>query len=230
MSKTKTPAAELTFREKATAISKPKIDAMVAEIQASVDRRHAFELANGGIGGSWAASKKMIAANERTIAAFFITLGVKPAAVFERQLVEGKMFNAKSIKKVVEMAKFALDGGVSRVEKVIQSFIACALIANDRSPGDDPITFTNGVNAKFLNRADLGTYIKDADLLEAIEEQRHTAMSTGAATQSSQMRNVLDVLGLGKVVKVERERDAVLVDYTHPFFAGFREKYLKAAA
>lgn len=215
---------EKTFRETLGALKGKKVDDMVAAIEQSIDRRHAFELANGGIGGSWLNAKKSVLANKTTIATFFIALGVTPAAVFERQLVEGKMFNAKSIKKVVEMAKFAHDG-ISKMERVITSFVACLLIANDKT-GGEPIVFTNAVNAKFLNRQDLANYIKDKDLLDAINEQRHTAMSTGAATQSSQMRNVLDVLGLGSVRKVERERDAVVIDPKHPFFAGFREKYL----
>jgi len=40
---------------------------------------------------------------------------------------------------------------------------------------------------------------------------------------------VLDVLGLGEVMKVNRERDAVRIHADHPFFSHFRAEKMVAA-
>ena len=218
---------EQTLRERALSFSPQQIGGMTRKIADSLERREQFEIENGGVGNSGIYAKKGVLAADKAVAMFFLALGIDPKAVFERQLVEGKLFNAKSIKKVVEMAKFVTSKGeATRMEKVVQSFIACALLATDKL-GEDAV-FTNDVNRRFLNSADL-TQIADEELREAMDDARHKGMTTGAATQSSQMRNVLDVLGLGEVMKVNRERDAVRIHADHPFFSHFRAEKMGAA-
>lgn len=229
MTKTKKIANEApSFKDLALAFDQEAVDAMGIEIQESLERRHAFELSQGlTLTGStsWEVSKKKAEGAKIALARMFLALNIKPANVFERRLVEGKMFNAKSIKKIVEMAKFTC-GEVGGMELVTRAFVACSIIADTKNPGE-PIT--NDINARFLNSKDLGAWIKDQELLDAIDQLRHKSMTTGAATQSSQARNVLDVLGLGTVTKVLRERDAVCINAAHPFYELFREKFMHAA-
>lgn len=217
-----------TLREIALAFDQSAVDTMAAEIEASLDRRHAFELSQGlTLTGatSWEKAKKQAQAAKISLARTFLALNITPANIFERRLVEGKMFNAKSIKKIVELAHFTC-GNSSKLELVTRAFVACCIIADSKHPGE-PIT--NAINARFLNSKDLGSWIKDQELLDSIDKQRHKGMSTGADTQSSQARNVLDVLGLGEVTKVERERDAVRIDAAHPMFELFRQEYMHTA-
>lgn len=228
MTKTKKIANEApSFKDLALAFDQEAVDAMGEEIQASLDRRHAFELSQGlTLTGStsWEKSKKQAEGAKIALARMFLALGIKPTNVFERRLVEGKMFNAKSIKKIVELAQFSC-GLSGKLERVTRAFIACCLIADSKNPGE-PIT--NAINARFLNSRDLGAWIKDQDILDNLDQLRHKSMSAGADTQSSQARNVLDVLGLGTVTKVERERDAVCINAAHPFYELFREKFMHA--
>ncbi len=220
----KKPTEVVTMRDTALAFTDGDVNTMCLAIDASLDRRDAIELAPAG--SSWDKAYKQVQASKVAVARFFLALGVEPANVFERRLVEGKMFNAKSIKKIVEMARYVVGIG-EKMERVTRAFIACALIADDKDNGR---VFTNTVNAKFLNASDLSALSTDPDLLDHIDALRHNAMSTGAATQSSQMRNVLDVLGLGTVTKVDRERDAVIIHRDAPFYGMFRASFLEPAA
>lgn len=216
---------EKSLRVRALAYSPQKIGAMVAKIRDSVERRHAFEKENGGLGGSWLKAKEKIEANEPALAMTFLALNLDPKGVFERQLVEGKMTNAKSIKKIVEISQL-LVGKPENIEQVIKSFITCAILAADELGDEAP--FTNDVNRRFLKKADLKS-IENADLRTAMEEAQHKSMTTGAATQSSQMRNVLDLMGLGEVCKVERARDAIRINAGHGFYDYFRNEVMAAA-
>ena len=165
---------ETSLRETALSFSPQQVGGMTRRINDAIARRDEFEAKNGG-GKSWEDAKKGVAKAEKALAMFLLALDVDPKNIFERQLVEGKLFNAKSIKKVVEMAKFVTSKGeATRMEKVIQSFTACALLAADKL-GEDAV-FTNDVNRRFLNSADL-SQIADDDLREAMEDARHKGMT-----------------------------------------------------
>ncbi len=224
------PTEVKSMRETVVGYADEDVAVMVKAIDDSLDRREAFELAQGPVltGSSWDKARKQIAANRGGLARMFMALGVTPSAVFERQVVQGKMFNAKAIKKIVELAQYVGQPAATKpkLERVTRAFIACALLADQTNPGS-PIT--NAVNARFLGRKDLACHIKDQDILDNIEDLRHRAMTTGAETQSSQARNVLDVLGLGRVTTVTRARDAVVIDAEAPLFAMFRQDYMITA-
>lgn len=221
MTKRKAPTEVLSIKDHALAFPDADVTSMVGDIQASIGRRHNQEQAWGlSLTGStsWEKAAAMVAKNEVALARTFLAFDITPSSVFERQAVEGKMFNAKAIKKIVEIAKFVC-GMPGKLERVTKAFIACALLADDQNKG---AAITNSLNQRFLNSKDIGSFITDKDVLDHIQDQRHSAMSTGADTQSSQTRNVLDVLGLGSIAKVERERDAIVLKSDHAFYSMFR--------
>jgi hypothetical protein len=156
------------------------------------------------------------------VSRFFLALEVEPSAVIERKVSENAMFNAKALKKVTELARFVVGEG-AKVERVLRAFIACAVLATDR--GVDVIN--NNVNARFLNSEDLKLHIADQDLLDGLSELRATHMSSGAATQSSQCRNVLDVLNLGSVRSIDKPRDSIVLYRDHAFYDFFASKIMK---
>jgi hypothetical protein len=69
--------------------------------------------------------------------------------------------------------------------------------------------------------------LTDQDLIDHLDTLRHRAMTSGAETQSSQARNVLDVLGLGRIQNVEKPRDAIVIDADHAFYSMFRAAFMK---
>ena len=214
-----------TLRDVALGFAEADVTAMIADITDSLTRRHSFESAGGTVltgGSSWDKAVQQVNKSQVAVARLFLALGITPSSVFERRVVENKMFNAKAIKKIVEIANY-VSGIGQRMERVTRAFVACALIASDKEPG---VPVTNALNQKFLGSKDLGAYIKDPDILDNIDALRHKSMSTGAETQSSQARNVLDVLGLGVITGVDRARDAIKVHLDAPFYAMFRKDFM----
>lgn len=210
------------IKEVALGFSDARVKTMCGKLTESIERRHSFELTQGlAMTGatSWEKARKQLEASQIAVARMFLALNLEPAAVIERQAVEGKMFNAKAIKKIVELAQFTC-GMPGKIERVTKAFIACALIASDKNPGS---AITNAVNQRFLGNKDLSTLITDKDILDNLDDLRHKSMSTGAETQSSQARNVLDVLGLGTITTVTRARDAVVLNLDSPFYGLFRK-------
>lgn len=218
----------VSFRETALAFSNQKVTAMKLAIEASFDARDLFEAANGNSitdRNSYTKARDGMLKSSVAVSRFFLALGIKPSDVIERKVQSNAMFNAKALDKVTELARYAVDvASVSRLQRVTKAFIACCLVSADK--GIEVVT--NAINARFLNSDDLSHYIADADLLDHIAENRHAAMSSGAATQSSQARNVLDVLGLGAIRTVERARDAIAIDAKHSFYDQFRADFMKA--
>src|SRR5206468_4216605 len=147
---------------------------------------------------------------------------VEPSSIIERKVAENAMFNAKALKKVTEIARFVCGHG-EKIERVMRAFIACAIVATDK--GHDVIT--NAVNSRFLNSDDLKAHVTDADLLDNLADLRAKHMTSGAATQSSQARNVLDVLGIGSIRSIDKARDAIALDASHGFIALFRDRFMK---
>jgi hypothetical protein len=213
-----------TLRETALSFAVETVDATVAAIRESFVRRDAFELSQGldiSAKNSYTTERGRMLANERAVAMFFLALGIEPHAVIERKVASNAMFNAKALKKVTELAQFTCGYG-QRLERVMRAFIACAIIATER--GHDVIT--NDVNRAFLCSRGFGDRIKDADLIAHLDELRHRAMTSGAETQSSQSRNVLDVLGLGSIRSIDAPRDAIALNAEHAFFAQFAEAFM----
>lgn len=213
-----------TFRETALAFTDSQVADMRTAITESLERRDIFESSQGlslTADSSYVRERARIVRNEVAVARFFLALNVTPSAVFERKVAENKMFNAKALKKVTELARFSVGVG-ERLERVTRAFIACALIASDKGVA----TATNAVNQRFLSGYDFGALVTDQDLLENLDKLRHNAMTTGNATQSSQARNVLDVLGLGRIESIEKPRDAITIDAQHAFFADFRAAFM----
>jgi hypothetical protein len=130
------------------------------------------------------------------------------------------MFNAKALDKITELAQFAVGHGAT-VQKVTLAFIACAL-AFDQGDAID-----NKLNKNFLSNADVSRLVTDADLAAYIADYQHKFMTGGKDTQSSQVRNVLDVLGLGQIVSNDRARGAIIINADHAFFDHFRAELMK---
>jgi hypothetical protein len=216
-----------SFRDNMLAFTKTRVDTMVKKINDSLDRRDTFETLHNAseADNSWSRAAKAMRKSSDKVARFFLALGVQPENVIERQVVSNKMFNAKALDKVTELAIYA-NGDRSKLQKVTRAFIACALIATDKSIS----VITNEINRRFLCSAGFSAQISDQELLDHLDEMRHRSMSSGAETQSSQARNVLDVLGLGDIVTHTRSRDAIIVHAEHDFFAQFRSDYMVKVA
>lgn len=222
--KTVAPAIEtLSFRDKCNAFSQIDVDTMVASLRDSFARRDTFEGANATGSNSYTVNRDKVLNNSVAVARFFLALGITPSAVIERKVSSNKMFNAKALKKIVELAQFACTGA-KKIEKVMSAFIVCSL-AFDAKSGD---AIANRFNKSFLSNLDFSKIVEDAELAAYLSDYQHSFMSGGKDTQSSQARNVLDVLGLGSIVTVEnKSRGGIAINRDHDFFADFTAAFCK---
>lgn len=220
-----TATETVTLRDTALSFDTATVTAAVDALRDSFARRDAFEASNGlslTADSSYVRERNRMLKSEIAVARFFLAIGVDASDVVERKVASNAMFNAKALKKVTEIAQYVCGFG-HKLEKVTRAFIACALIATDRGHTD----ITNDVNRKFLNGSDFSAIIRDQELVDYLRDQRHVAMTSGAETQSSQARNVLDVLGLGSIKSVQKNRDAIALHTDAPFYAMFRGDFLK---
>lgn len=222
----------VTFKSRAMSFSNAKVTAMIDQISKSFARRDAFEAAQKvaitGKSSSYAREKARVLDNAGSVARLFLACGVQPSEVIERKVGDNAMFNAKALKKVVEIAQFVTNTDSTRkqkLERVTRAFIASTLLA----ALDGVAVITNDTNRKFLSSADLSSVLTSEELAKSIAEYQHTAMSGGAPTQSSQARNVLDVLKLGRIESVTKPRDAIVIDATHAFYTDFAASYMVKA-
>jgi len=229
---TTTTTEVVTFKSRAMSFSNAKVNAMIDQISKSFARRDAFEasqkVAITGKSSSYAREKDRVLNNSVAVARLFLACGVEASAVIERHVGDNAMFNAKALKKVVEIAQFVTNTDSTRackLERVTRAFIASTLLAAESGVA----VVTNDTNRKFLSSADLSSVLTSDELAKTIAEYQHTAMSGGAPTQSSQARNVLDVLKLGRIETVVRARDAIVIDATHAFYADFKAHYMSKA-
>lgn len=217
----------VTLRDTALSFSNQKVAATAKKIVDSFARRDTFETDNGlntSEKNSYTVERDRMIGAKVAVAMLFLALDVEPSSVIERKVAHNAMFNAKALKKVTEIARFTCGHG-EKLERVMRAFIACAIVATDK--GVDVIT--NAVNSRFLNSDDLKAHLTDSDLLDNLADLRAKHMTSGAATQSSQARNVLDVLGIGSIRSIDKARDAIALDATHGFVAMFREAFMKPA-
>jgi hypothetical protein len=214
-----------SFRETALGFAADVVAATVLKIEESFARRDIFEASQGlnvNAKNSYTVERGRMLNNKVAVAMFTLALGVEPSAIIERKVASNAMFNAKALKKVTELAVFSVGYG-ERLERVMRAFIACAIIATESGHSD----ITNDVNRAFLCSRGFGERIKDQDLIDHLDSLRHRAMTSGAETQSSQSRNVLDVLGIGSIKSLQSPRDAISIDLSHGFIAQFREAFMK---
>jgi hypothetical protein len=217
----------LSLRDRALGFDAKVVATMKGKITQSFKRRDQFESDNGlnvSDRNSYTVERDRMLKNSTAVAMLFLALDLQPSDVIERKVASNAMFNAKALKKVNEIATFVCGYG-ERLERVMRAFLACAIVATDK--GHDVIT--NAINARFLNSDDLKAHVTDSDLLDNLAELRATHMTSGAATQSSQCRNVLDVLGIGSIRSIEKPRDAIALDTTHGFIQLFRERFMVTA-
>lgn len=213
----------VTFRARCNAFAQDLIDSTVTAIRESFDRRDTFEGANASGSNSYTVNRDKVLANAPCVARFLLALDVAPSAVIERKVSSAKMFNAKALKKVVELAQFAvLDS--RKIEKVMSAFIMCALAFDAKQSG----AISNATNKSFLSSLDFNLICADAELADYLADYQHSFISGGKDTQSSQARNVLDVLGLGAIVSCEsRSRGGIELNSAHAFFADFTAAFVK---
>lgn len=211
---------ELSLRDRANAFDAATVDSMVSKIDSAIALRDVTE--NNG-GGSWFNSRKLIESNKQSFARFLLAMNVEPSAVICDRVVSSAMFNAKALKKVVELARFTVTGD-KRVEKVLLAFIICSLRWSSFN-GEGAIS--NRFNKSFLSGLDFAKIVQDSELAEAIADYQHRAMSGGKDTQSSQSRRVLEVLGLGDIDNTEnRYRGGIALHTDHSFFDLFCDAFL----
>lgn len=210
-----------SLREVALGFSDSEVAVMCDKLRASFDRRDAFEATKTDL--SYQREKSRMIGAQVSVARFLLALGIEPSDIIERKVNSTGMFNAKALKKIVELARFAVTGNTS-VEKVMLSFIACALIF-DASNANAAIG--NNLNKSFLSSLSLDKIITDTELAEYMSDYQHKYMTGGKDTQSSQARNVLDVLGLGTIVNVDnRNRGGIAINSEHAFYQLFRDAFM----
>lgn len=223
MTKKKTQNVEIkNIRDIALSFDDTQVEATCELIEACFDRRDAFEERNGlniDVSNSYTKAKAKMLSASVAVARFMLALDIAPSAVIERQVAETKMFNAKALDKVTELAQLTVGLG-QHVQKVTVAFICCAL-AFDKGEAID-----NKLNKNFLSNADVSKLVTDAELADYISDYQHKFMTGGKDTQSSQVRNVLDVLGLGSIVSTERARGAIQINASHLFYDFFRARYM----
>jgi hypothetical protein len=218
-----TVSAPLDIRTVALAYDDSIVATVCEQIEESFDRRDAFETRNGlnvDESNSYTKAKSKMLKNSVAVARLFLALDIAPSTVIERQVAENKMFNAKALEKVVEIAQFVCGFG-QHIQKVTVAFIACAL-AFDKGEAVD-----NKLNKQFLSNNDVSRLVTDVDVAEYIRGYQHKFMTGGKDTQSSQVRNVLDVLGLASIVSTDRARGAIILNASHNFFDYFRAKFMR---
>lgn len=226
MSARKNSAKIVSFRDTANAFDVDMVNAMSESIDACFDKRNEFESVNGGLGGSYLASRKLMLENKTSVARFFLALNVSASSVICRQVVEGKMFNAKALKKIVELARFTVSGS-DKIEMVTKAFLACAIVSN-RSGFE---VIPNIVNKAFISNLELTEkMVNSEELREALQQYRGKTVTGGRDTQSSQIRNVLDVLNIGAIVSSDtHSRGAIKVNADNGLVKLFEERFMIAA-
>ena len=212
-----------TFRDKCAAIAQADVTAMQADIVASFARRDTFEAANAIGVTSYTTNRAKVLGNSIAVSRFLLALNVTAASVIERKVSANAMFNSKALKKIVELAQFACTGS-KKIEKVLQAFIVCSLAFEAKQSG----AIANRFNKSFLSSVDFSQIVSDSDLADYLADYQHAFMSGGKDTQSSQARNVLDVLKLGSIVNCEnKSRGGIEIDTTHLFYADFTAAFCK---
>lgn len=211
----------VSFHDAALSFDAVSVAAMQADIVASFARRDVFE-SNAASDLSYTRERARMLEASAPVARFFLALNVSPSSVIERKVNSSNMFNAKALKKIVELARFAC-GTSNKVEKVMLAFIACALTFDAKLNG----AIANKVNKSFLSGLNFDKIVSDTELADYLSEYQHKYMSGGKDTQSSQARNVLDVLGLGRIVTCDNaNRGGIEINSNHLFFAQFRTAFM----
>lgn len=222
--------ATLSLRDLALSFDTDAVDAMVSDIRATFDARDAFEQSRGlslaDKSSSYAKAKANMLNNAIAVARGFLALNVEPVNVIRRKVVSGNEFSAKALDKVTELCAF-ICGNAARFQSVTKAFIACAIAVADKSADDSAIG--NKVNKLFLSNASFDRLVNDAELAAYIADYQHKFMSGGKDTQSSQVRNVLDVLGLATICTVDHARGGITINKAHGFYSLFRERYMTQA-
>lgn len=217
-----------TLRDNALSCDDDAITAMVADIGVCFLQRDVFENSQGldvtAVNSYTKARADCLKHNDK-LARLFIALNVSASNVILRKVQHNAMFNAKALHKVVEIARYVC-GDRTRVQLVTRAFIACSIIATRKGVE----VLTNDVNKRFLNNASFGSLIRDRELVDNLADMRHKYMSGGADTQSSQARNVLDVLGIASIMTSTSARDSIKLHNDHAFVELFASDYLVTAS
>lgn len=215
----------VTLRDRANAFAQDAVDAMCAKIAKAFAQRDKFE--SGAMLSYLREKERMLVTNKIAVARLFLALDIEPSNVILRKVSSNAMFNAKAFKKICELASFVCTGN-TKIEKVMSAFIACALLFDERTAKGAAIS--NAANKAFLSNMKFDQIVQDVDLAAYLADYQHKFITGGKDTQSSQARNVLDVLGLGAIATADnRARGGVIINSQHEFYSLFRESFMKAA-
>lgn len=110
--------------------------------------------------------------------------------------------NLKAYKKVSEVAAYVVTGK-AKLEAVFKTFVACSILASRTVEFID-----SNVCERFLSSIPLTDV--SPDLAEAVDAFQAKHMTTGAATQSSQMRLTLANLGAVTIEKRDGRKGFIL--------------------
>lgn len=234
---TVTTTDSLTLAQRCAAVAPDAVDAMIARIEAAFAARDIFEAANGiklDADSSYTRerdrmlSRGKVHQNSKNLeycARLFVACGIAPdndETGINRTINSGSRFNAKALKKVVEIARM-VNIGDKCLEQVTISFIACSY-AYIRKTGDSVIP--NEFSRAFLSSVDLSKLFGDKDVAEAVSKYQAKQMTGGKETQSSQSRNVAQFLGFGEIERrASVKRGQTSIDMQHEILTTFADLY-----
>ncbi|MCR9222835.1 MAG: hypothetical protein NXH70_02100 [Hyphomonas sp.] len=148
------------------------------------------------------------------IARLFIAAEIDPKAYILNPYIEdaelikrgfdpsARTRNLKAYKKVREVAEYVVTGN-AKLEAVFKTFVACSIVASRTVEFID-----SNVCERFLSSIPLNDVSED--LAQAVDAFQAKHMTTGAATQSSQMRLTLANLGAVQIQKEEGRKGFIL--------------------
>lgn len=216
-----------SLRRAAKNASDEAVAVMTASILAAIDKRDTFESADNTkvIGDAYGDTRKKMIKSVDSLARLFIASGaVNDAAnVICRQLSSRSMFSAYALDKMIEIAEFVVTGR-EKIQKVSRCFIACAIVSADNGA----TVIANVDNAKFLNKNSLvaSHFVSDESAKSQLELWSRGHCTNSEQTQSSQMRNVLEILNFVTLVHDDRARGAIKIDVNHSFLKLFRATFM----
>lgn len=209
-------------------VSVQKVNAVIKEIDTAFEKRGKFISALNVETGKTDSESKDYAAITRhlkngkaNLARVLAVSGISADLLFNRVRNEGQRANMKAILKAIQ-ASDLLCGNLSSkgIQRVTQCFIGASIVATVH--GKDYLTTEE--QKKILSNATISNNSMKPELIDAIKEYRHTVMSSGRDTQSSQMRTILDNLNACSYVKIDGE-NAIKLNLASPIIRGFANAF-----
>lgn len=207
--------AETSIAIAMTKVSEQAVSSMLGRIKKAIDNRAQEELrARVNEQTQMSADFRFVQAlADRTVARYFVTLGINPEAYLSREMSDAdwmkktnldascRTISLKGYAKTKESANYFAHN--QHLQNVLKAFTACAIISAQSTR-----VLPRDVCTRFLNSAQLSNV--SSELQTALDDFRAKHMSTGASTQTSQSTLQLANMRAANVIRNGRYKDFVL--------------------